>query len=664
MAEHQTTNDTVSLQTEEYQTTNNTASLQTAEHQTTNDTVSLQTEKDIHAQFKEFVKEGMVQYIRDIIQDVDIDYQFLGQDETALWMAASKGDKNMVRLLMEYKANVDLSNHLGQSPLWIACKNGHTETAKLLLKFADVNLKDRDGKSPLWAVTDSHHQDRSTIMLLLEQENIDVNSQDRNGQCPLQVTTREGNVAECKCLMMYRADPDMKDTLGRSSVWTAAFYGHLDILKTFVRYKNSVAFDAVDNEQWSSIFAAASQGHTDIVKYLLQHGVDGRDEDINGYSPIEIAARYEKEDTFLVLLELENSIHDTNIFEYCRWLGLDTLAILHLAIQRDDIPLLKGTLDAGADKDLRDKQGYTVLHRSMQSENTQAMEILLNCGCDVNIANKEGSTPLFTAIFGNSSVNKISELLTYGTSVNHRDLNGVKPLQLALEKGQADVILLLLENNATADLVLAADMGTIVVVQKLMETMTEDINKKDIKGETPLHKACAKNKLDIVQHLVANGALIDVVNVFGRTPLHTALIACSWDVVHYLLTRDNVCMCINYKDYNGWNALHLAVREGTVDISKILMRYCPHLSQEKDCFGKDVDTFISRGKRKYHKDETDNGDILQSIEPQNILLELVNISPSYGINQHKSSKCYDDAHNLVADIRNVFEQSINGGNTR
>ncbi len=633
------------------------------------DYTDTQYEYDKHLLFRNMVRQGGVKKLRTILKDVNVNFQFKPHGETALWIAvASQGNTNVVRLLLENKAKVDLSNKLGQSPFWIASHNGHSDTAKVLLKYgADVNLKDRYGRTPLWAVANSqsHHQDKSTIMLLLAQENINVNITDVNGQSPLWIATKQGNIDACKCLMLYGADPDMKDKHGQSSVWAAAFYGQLAILKIFVNpYSSPVNFEAADDTGQSPLFAAASQGHTHVVELLLQHGANERYHDTNGYSPLLVAGRNDKIDTFTTLLKLEDNIHDTAVFDHCCNFGLDRLKMLHIAIEKEDIILLQKTLDAGADKDVKDRQGYTALHRAIQVGITHAMEIFLARGCDANIANKEGWTPLFTAIFGNSTVIIIEKLLRHGASVNYKDLNNVNPLQLALEKGQADVILLLLENGATAGISLAAEMGTIEVVQKLIETMIEDdINKKDDKGETALHKACAKNKLDIVQYLIENGALVNIVNVFGRAPLHTALLACSWDVAKYLLTRDDVTACIDYKECNDWNALYLTIREANLEISEILIRQFPKLCQQKDCFGNDINTFIFRGKIRYHKDETDGGDILPSIAPQKASHELANISASYDEVHHRKLKYYD-AYDFISEIRNSFQESCDDHNAR
>lgn len=55
-----------------------------------------------------------------------------------------------MQLLLEENEDVNLQTYDGDSPLHIACQNGHGRIVKLLLeKRANVNLQKRNGDSPL-----------------------------------------------------------------------------------------------------------------------------------------------------------------------------------------------------------------------------------------------------------------------------------------------------------------------------------------------------------------------------------------------------------------------------------------------------------------------------------------------------------------------------------
>jgi uncharacterized protein len=84
---------------------------------------------------------------------------------TGLVDAASKGNNQAVKDLIDKGTPVNGLNQSGQSALTEASWNGKTETVKLLLeKGADPTIKKSDGESPLNLATGQKHQD---IVVLL-----------------------------------------------------------------------------------------------------------------------------------------------------------------------------------------------------------------------------------------------------------------------------------------------------------------------------------------------------------------------------------------------------------------------------------------------------------------------------------------------------------------
>ena len=73
---------------------------------------------------------------------------------TAFWIACSKGNEGIVRLLLSVKKIVEVLNKPnldGESPLYTACQQGHGKVVMVLLreKKVDVNQKQKEGLSPL-----------------------------------------------------------------------------------------------------------------------------------------------------------------------------------------------------------------------------------------------------------------------------------------------------------------------------------------------------------------------------------------------------------------------------------------------------------------------------------------------------------------------------------
>lgn len=94
----------------------------------------------------------------------------------ALRSAASKGDRDTVRLLLDMGADInwhepDMVFPYASTPLIEAARQGDMETAKLLVeRGADVTICDRDGDRPYSAALSSKNQDLAAWLKTLEPE--------------------------------------------------------------------------------------------------------------------------------------------------------------------------------------------------------------------------------------------------------------------------------------------------------------------------------------------------------------------------------------------------------------------------------------------------------------------------------------------------------------
>ncbi|MCL4485338.1 MAG: ankyrin repeat domain-containing protein [Nitrospirae bacterium] len=79
--------------------------------------------------------------------------------KSLLFMAASRGETRMVRLLLHYGASPDHPDISGKTPLYQAASNGYTEIVRLLLAHgADPNRRDGEGSPLEWAIANKHEK--------------------------------------------------------------------------------------------------------------------------------------------------------------------------------------------------------------------------------------------------------------------------------------------------------------------------------------------------------------------------------------------------------------------------------------------------------------------------------------------------------------------------
>lgn len=147
------------------------------------------------------------------------------------------------------------------------------------------------------------------------------------------------------------------------------------------------------------------------------------------------------------------------------------------AVKFDDAKGVKAYLAQGFSPNLTDEKGNPLMVLAIKDRSNGVIEVLLaSKDMDVDLSNKQGETPLMIA-----------------------SINGDLPL----------VKTLVLKHRAQLDHI----------------------------GWTPLHYACSRGQLDVAQFLIANGAMVDSLNLGGTTPLMMAVQSGNEYLVKLLLDK-------------------------------------------------------------------------------------------------------------------------------
>src|SRR5277367_3471576 len=84
---------------------------------------------------------------------------------TPLNWAAGNGHVEVVKLLLNARANIEAANKYGQTPLHRAAWDGHVEVVKLLLNArANIEAADKGGRSALSIAQEKGHEE--VVMIL------------------------------------------------------------------------------------------------------------------------------------------------------------------------------------------------------------------------------------------------------------------------------------------------------------------------------------------------------------------------------------------------------------------------------------------------------------------------------------------------------------------
>ena len=289
---------------------------------------------------------------------------------TALIPAAERGHVEMVQeLLTRTDVDVNHVNNLGWTALLeaIILSDGgvrHQQIVQLLVDHgADVNIPDKDGITPL-----EHAQRRGFTEIVTILNNAIAKDMQ------MIVAAEQGDIETVRFLLDQGANVHARDQAGRTALIAAAYRNDLAIADVLIQAGADV--NVQDNTQQSAYLISTSDGYLDLLKRTLQAGANVHSKDsYNGTGLIRAADRGHVE-IIQELLKTDIVIDHVN--------NLGWTALLEAIILGDGGPrhteVVRLLVEAGADVNLADGNGVTPLAHARQRGHTQMIEILQNAG--------------------------------------------------------------------------------------------------------------------------------------------------------------------------------------------------------------------------------------------------------------------------------------------
>ncbi|KAI9767661.1 MAG: hypothetical protein M1840_005532 [Geoglossum simile] len=425
---------------------------------------------------------------------------------------------------------------------------------------------------------------------LLQRDGADPDPKDSGGRTPLSWAAQCGHEAVVKLLLgVGGVDPDFKDSYGRTPLLLAAQSGHEAVVELLLSF-GVVDPDSKDSYGRTPLSWAAQYGHEAMVKLLLSvEGVDPESKDISRQTPLSLAAEEGHEAVVKLLLDVEGV--DPN--------SKDSIGqtILSLAARNGNKALVKLLLGVeGIDSNSKDISGRTPLSWAAEQGCEAVVRLLLNAeGVDLVSKDSSDQTILsWAAEKGHESVVKL--LLGFeGVDPESKDSRGRTPLSLAAQYGHEAVVKLLLgmegvspdskDSSSRTPLSWAAEAGQAVVVALLLNVQGVDPDFKDICYRAPLSWAAEYNREAVVELLLKHGGVDpDPKDSSGRTPLSRAAERGHGAVVKLLLDAAGVDP--DSKDTSSRTPLSWAADFGREAVVELLLKRGSVDPNHKDCYFK------------------------------------------------------------------------------
>ncbi|WP_421810594.1 ankyrin repeat domain-containing protein [Flagellimonas sp.] len=397
---------------------------------------------------------------------------------TYIFWAASRGDLDIMKYLVEKGAKLDVKDSHGYSLTQFTAATGQTDTKIydfLIENGADLkNEKDHDGRNVLLVA--APRAKNLDLINYFVSKGLDLNATDDHGNGIFNITAQGGNIEVLKALVAKGVSTEKNPNTNENAILFASRGGrgssngievfhyleslglnanvtskngitplhnlsrssdNLALYNYFI--KKGVDLNTVDSEGNIPLLNAASRNKLEVIKFLAEKTDNINHKNDEGYSALTLAVQDNSVEVvdYLISKGAKTAIVDkdgNNLAYYLfaargntrdfddkvkalRQAGVDFAkpqpdqrTVWHLAMDKNDLGLLKKVQAFGADINAKDKQGNTVLHyAAMKSTDTDILKYLIANGADTNATTEFGETAYELAqeneLLGKTNVN-------------------------------------------------------------------------------------------------------------------------------------------------------------------------------------------------------------------------------------------------------------------
>ena len=557
-----------------------------------------------------------------LFQTNTVDIRLDKEENTLLHIVAKQGLESHVSALIELKADVNIRNSAGQTPLDASLSGNVSERkaacAALLLqngasepqdekwhyitgplRFKDYEQRFNSGATALHFAAERNHEG---MLRYLIEKGVTVDVRDQPGNTPLHVAVRKGYKTLASILIDNGANINSRDYSGNTPIHEAvAAPEGMKLVELLI--DNGAEINIKDSSGRTPlhlvIILSAEEG---IAQLLIDKGALVDIRDIQGNTPLLLAIEHNKQELSELLLSKGAKVFAKNnqgrtptqavlnsddgtvswFYNEERLSITDDAGrnVLHHSIRyKASLAKLQLLLDISTDQDSRDFNGETPLHYAVKNGLAEHAQLLLQMGADPYLENNNGRSPLVAAFEEGIEIT----LAIFGDYLKVEDQWGNTPLFHAVQWENLLVIDALLSANADPNhhnkqgetvlhkAILSENLNMAV---KLIEAGA-DPNGINALGESAVHIAVRWERAENIRLLASHGASLDIQDRSGQTPLHLASQLGNNEICEWLL---NFQANPNIRDNNGRTPLFIASENNRVEAIKLLLKAGANLS--------------------------------------------------------------------------------------
>lgn len=306
---------------------------------------------------------------------------------TVLHLSSMMKPPISLKYLLSKNPDINKRNNDQRSSLLLAVIYDNYDALKLLCDHkAEVNISDVSGVSPLHyaaKIKAAKDSDNETLIIdLLLEYGGNIECLDFYERSPLVWAVCSNNIAKMNHLITKGANIYAKDAGGLSVLHYATSNGNIDIIRILLEeYKFDI--ETLDNNKCSALMYACSYTKSDVIQFLLEKGANVNAEDCKRRNGAHFASG--KGDL--------NNLEILHKFNCNLWkLNQDSNYPLHEAAYKGHFDVLEFLINNLNQENNyhsiinhKNSNGQTALHLATVKDNVKICSILLDHGADPNI---------------------------------------------------------------------------------------------------------------------------------------------------------------------------------------------------------------------------------------------------------------------------------------
>ena len=288
---------------------------------------------------------------------------------------------------------------------------------------------------------------------------------------------------------------------------------------------------------------ASFSSYPESVSYFLAKGLDLESKNIDGSTPLRMAAGVcDNTQVLQTLIDAGADIHT---------IDNDGENLLIIAARNPNPEIIKFVLNLGFDTEDRDNEGFTaLLNAARWQTNTEVLYILINAGANLYAKTNSGDNLFHIAALSKNK--EVAKYVSVGFITSDVNQAGISCLEKVLLEGKSPEVLKVFLKKMKEEQVFCACMNSNPEILETLIQQGYDVNTKDSTEKSALMFAANTNdNPEMIKMLLCYGASWENHDDNGRNILHHAAANQNPAIYDWMLKEKRFIKFANEKDSNG-----------------------------------------------------------------------------------------------------------------